>query len=144
MTEVLATLNALAVPIQTDPLDAMLGQLAESAGLVDFLRERCNLLNLPTEGDLVTDERLAMHPYWIEWREESERMVKFGELLVRAGFQERQVRVVEEQATLFADLMRNVFDDPTLGLSEAQRQTARRIAASQLRLVGGSSESPRS
>jgi len=138
-----ATLGTLAIPVVTDPFDAMAGQLAESMGLVVFLRNQCDLLGLPTDGDLVTDERVAMHPYWQEWRAEAERAVRFADLLARAGFTERQVRVIEQQAVLFADLIRKVLDDPSLGLDETQRQTGRRLAAAQLRLVAGSDQPSR-
>lgn len=137
-SQAIATLEVLAVPIETNPIDALMGLLAKSNALVLLLEEEWAKLARPQGGELVTTERLAMHPLWGAWREESEREARFADLLVRAGFQERQVRVIEQQATLFADLVRKVLDDPDLGLSDAQRQTGRRIAATQLRLVGGS------
>jgi hypothetical protein len=140
VNEVLATLTGLGIDVSvTDPLDALIAQLSESAAVSAFLLERCRELGVDTAGDLlVGPERLSMHPLWLAWREESDRTAKFAELALRAGVAERQVRVIEQQASLFADLLRRVLDDPALGLTPDQRQIGRRVAASQLRLVASS------
>jgi hypothetical protein len=147
LSTAIATLNQLGIPMETDPLEALIGQLSESAGIVAIFRERLQALRIPKAGegggldaifgpDHTGD--LAPHILLALYNEERERFAKLAKLALDAGVQERQVRVIEQQATLFADLMRKVLDDPTLGLSEIQRQTGRRIAASHLRLVGSS------
>jgi hypothetical protein len=140
MSEVIATLGGLGIDITViDPLDALIAQLSESAAVTAFLGDRCRELGLDVQGQqVVGSERLVLHPLWIAWREEGDRTARFAELALRAGVAERQVRVIEQQAALFADLMRKVLDDPDLGLSDAQRQAGRRIAATHLRLVGSS------
>lgn len=147
MSEAIATLNALGVPIDTDPLDALIGQLAESAGIVAIFRERLQELRIPAAGEAGGLDALygpdhtgdlAPHILLSFYNDERERFAKLADLALRAGVAERQVKILEQQATLFADLLRRVLDDPDLGLSETQRQTGRRIAASHLRLVGSS------
>jgi hypothetical protein len=151
MTETIKALNALGVPIETDPLDALTGQLAESAGIVAVLREHLQRLRIPD----VTDPKDGLggtDALWVPtfgggmvphvllgmYNDERERFGKLADLALRAGVAERQVRIMEQQASLFAELLRKVLDDPELNLSPAQRQTGRRIAATQLRLVGSS------
>src|SRR5260221_162546 len=55
MDDTLAVLNVLGVPIDTDPLDALRSQVAESAGIVAFFRERLQQLKVPD----VTDPKSA-------------------------------------------------------------------------------------
>lgn len=146
MSEALATLNALGVPIETDPLDALMGQLGESAGIVALFRERLQQLRIPEAGDPgdmgalwhASIGGLSPHILLKLYNEERERFAKLADLALRAGVAERQVRMLEQQAALFADLLRRVLDDPSLALTPEQRQIGRRVAATQLRLVGSS------
>lgn len=69
---------------------------------------------------------------------ERDRLVRASKAAVDAGVSERAVRLEEEKARLFVDLLGKVFDAPELGLTEEQRQTARELAAGELRAIGGS------
>ena len=155
MTDTIAILNQLGVPIDTDPLDALRNQVAESAGIVAVLRANLQLLRIPDvtpklaeNGSSVVDvggpDALwgpdhtgdqAQHILLGLYNEERDRFAKLAMLALDAGIDEREVKVLERQAVLFADLVRKLLDDPSLGLSDEQRQRGRQIAAGHLRLL---------
>lgn len=151
MSEAIVALNLLGVPIETDPLDALRDQVRESAGIVAFFRERLQQLKIPD----VTDPTFAGGGYDSLWHptigglsphillglynEERDRFAKLAKLALDAGIDEREIKVLERQAVLFADLVRRLLDDPSLGLSPEQRQRGRQIAAGHLRLLDDAS-----
>jgi hypothetical protein len=144
MDDTLAVLNVLGVPIETDPLDALRSQVAESAGIVAFFRERLQQLKVPEAGqsgglDAIfgPDHTGDLGPHILLglYNEERDRFAKLAKLALDAGIDEREVKVLERQGALFADLVRRLLDDPSLGLSAEQRQRGRQIAAGHLRLL---------
>jgi len=147
MSEAITALQVLGVPIETDPLDALRDQVRESAGIVAFFRERLQQLKIPD----VTDIKSAAGSFDSLWmpsmggltphillglyNEERDRFAKLAKLALDAGIDEREIKVLERQAVLFADLVRKLLDDPDLGLTPQQRQRGRQIAAGHLRLL---------
>lgn len=117
----IATLARMGIPVETTPEDALLGQVAEAAGNVEFLREQ-----VQQEG-----------AEWLElYSQERDRLVRMSALAIGAGIAERQVQLAERQGALVADVIRKLLDDPELGLNSGQRDRGRLIAAKHLRLVG--------
>lgn len=147
LSTAIATLNALGVPIDTDPLDALRAQVRESAGIVAYFRERLQQLRVPDPGDAGGLDALwgpdhtgdqTQHILLGLYNEERDRFAKLAKLALDAGIDEREIRVLEHQAVLFADVMRKVLDDPDLGLTPQQRQRGRQIAAGHLRILEAS------
>lgn len=70
--------------------------------------------------------------------DERERCANFAAKAVAAGLAERTVRLAEQTGAAWAQMIRAVFGDPELALTEAQRAVAEAVAAHHLRaLVGG-------
>jgi hypothetical protein len=128
-----AALGRLEVPLgaDADPTQVLMEQLILARAWELIVREIVAELD-PAE--LTERYGVALQEAWLAARD---RCVEVAAACLKAGIAERQVRVMEDQAGLYADLMRKVLDDPNLGLSEAQRQAGRRIAAGHLRLVAG-------
>jgi hypothetical protein len=103
------------LPLEVDPFNALLGELHRTAGIVAWL----GLLigELPHDhGDLrhsalkqygaETGERPSV---WIElYQKERAHLAKVATDCLRAGVEERKVRIVEEQGQLIADVIRRI------------------------------------
>lgn len=123
----------LGYPVDIEPGEALLQQVREAAGNVAFLRERVQELEV-----LIAQGPFGAYvdPHVDLYDKERERLAKFAKLALDAGVAERQVQIAEKQGALVADVIRKLLDDPTLGLTPAQRKQGRVIAAGHLRLVG--------
>lgn len=125
--QVVEECGRLGLPIEVDPLEALLGQVWEAAGNVAFLRARVAELNqahgpldlLGDAGGIVGQDHLgdgARHILVVMYDAERERLARFSKLCVEAGVAERLVKIREAEATLLADAIRGILDD--LGVSE--------------------------
>ncbi len=116
-----------------DPLEVLLYQLGWASGaaralgrLVSELEE----IHGPNHaGDAVPHVLVQM------WNQERDRAARFAKLALDAGVVERQVRLAETQGQIIAQIFTAVLDDDTLGLSRAQREVGRSLAARHLRAL---------
>lgn len=132
-------------PVDTTPSEALLDTVKWTAGYVAWLREKV--------ADITSDERLvwgqtrrklgghdtgttheAKPSPWLsllgEW---SDRLVKVCEAAIRAGIEERRVRIAEQQGALVADVIRKILGD--LELTPEQASKAGEAVPRHLRLL---------
>lgn len=64
-----------------------------------------------------------------------ERLAKFATAALRAGVEERRIKLAEDQGALIAQVIRGIFED--LNLTPEQRAISGEVAARHLRLVAG-------
>jgi hypothetical protein len=141
-------------PIDTTPTEALLDTVKWTAGYVGWLREQ--VAGKPDEdGTAPRDDELvwgktreksggedwgstfeAKPSVWLqllgEW---SDRLVKVCDTAIRAGIEERRVRIAEQQGALVADVIRKVLDD--LELTPEQAARAGEVVPRRLRLLAG-------
>lgn len=137
----------------TDPLEALLGEVARSArvaealgALVSELEDPAGLANdkqtqndaLPLYGPNHLGDG-APHVIYGMWERAREWHAKVAKMAVDAGVSERQVRVAEQQANLLAQVVMAVLDDPELGLPVKKRELGRKVAARHLRALPSAS-----
>lgn len=155
--------NRLGIAIEKDPGEALLGELWETVGNVAFYRDL--VTDLPAHpGDDVyvpsDDERkghwqrgevgLYGRTYHLSgaptgeakphilvqlYNAERKHLKDVAAEALKAGVEQRRVEIEQERATLVADVMRAIFDDPELGLDREQRHAGMRVAARHLRAV---------
>lgn len=88
----------------------------------------------PEGGRTVTAE-LAVSPTLKLYGEWVDRLAKVSRMVIDAGVSERLVEIEAEKGRMVADILRAVFDDPTLGLDTEQKIAARQVAAAKLRAL---------
>lgn len=67
--------------------------------------------------------------------QERERLATWCTKAIAAGLNERMVRIAEQQGALVAELLRNVLDDPELGLTAEQRRAVPGVARRHLAIA---------
>ena len=145
-----------AIPIDTTPTDAILGRVSAFAGHVRFYSDKVAELDeaelvwgrtKETDGHVVvgngpsayvdsnTDETREAKPNaWLTlYNEASEKLVKFAAEALRAGIEERRVRLAESQGALVAEVIRAVLSD--LDLTAEQTAKATEAVPARLRLL---------
>lgn len=107
-------LLTLAVPIEVDPIDALLGLVHESAGNVLFLGAQCAKLGLDVVGDVYSlsrdgepiatseDARAIVKLY----NDERDRLARVSKLALDAGIEARRLKLEEDQAVMVATVVR--------------------------------------
>lgn len=147
--------RTLGLPLEIDPQQALLQEIYRTAGAVAWLGERVgdlpesalswNLVSEErkqgTEGfagedgeggevDLTTTIHGAKPAVLLElYHRERNHLVHVCKVAITCGIAERQIRIAEEQGQQIAQTLRMTFEDPELGLSEAQLEVARLLAA---------------
>jgi hypothetical protein len=56
------------------------------------------------------------------WNDERDRLARISKAALDAGVQERAIVLAERAGAALADVLRAIFGDPELGLTEAQRK----------------------
>lgn len=121
--------------VTEDPLEGLLEEVVRSAVAVRIFEgllsdiEATDLYGPNHRKDSVAHILVRMHA------EERERHARFCKMALDAGVQERQVQVAEAQGQMMARVIAAVFDDPTLGLTEAQRRMGKKTAARHLKAL---------
>lgn len=119
-----------------DPLEGLLREVGRSAVAVEILGSLVG--DLDVQSDLHKPNHLGdqtSHILFKMWSEERERHARFCKMALDAGVQERQVQVAEAQGQMMARVIAAVFDDPSLGLTEAQRRMGKKTAARHLKAL---------
>lgn len=141
----------LAQPIETDPSQALLDLVSSAAGEVAYWRARVDEiqdrdekrltsgLTKITEGKdrggvttLRTVETIAAIEYRM-WVDAQERLARFAAAALRAGVQERQIKLAEDQGALVAQVIRRILD--RLDLSQWQAEMVGSIVPEELRAL---------
>lgn len=108
------------------PEEALAQEVRRSAGLVAWLTNHIRNIAEDPESNLDTDI-LDTH------RREREHLAKTAKLALDAGVEARQVALLERQADMVADAIRQVLDN--LDLTPEQRETARTLVPQSLRMI---------
>lgn len=141
----------LAQPVTTDPSQALLDLVSSAAGEVAYWRNRVDEiqdrdekrltsgLTKITEGKdrggvttLRTVETVAAIEYRM-WVDAQERLARFAAAALRAGVEERRVRLAEDQGALVAQVIRRILD--RLDLSEWQAEMVGSVVPEELRAL---------
>ena len=141
----------LAQPITTDPSQALLDLVSSAAGEVAYWRARVDEiqhrdekrltsgLTKITEGKdrggvttLRTVETIAAIEYRM-WTAAQDRLAQYATAALRAGVEERRVRIAEDQGALVAQVIRRILD--RLDLSEWQAEMVGSIVPEELRAL---------
>lgn len=141
----------LAQPITTDPSQALLDLVSSAAGEVAYWRTRVDEiqdrdekrltsgLTKITEGKdrggvttLRTVETIAAIEYRM-WTMAQDRLAQYATAALRAGVEERRVRIAEDQGALVAQVIRRILD--RLDLSEWQAEMVGSIVPEELRAL---------
>ena len=141
----------LAQPIETDPSQALLDLVSSAAGEVAYWRARVDLLQEQdekrltsgltkiTEGKdrggvttLRTVETIAAIEYRM-WTAAQDRLAQYATAALRAGVEERRVRIAEDQGALVAQVIRRIRD--RLDRSEGQAEMVGSIVPEELRAL---------
>lgn len=117
--------KAMGDPIHVDPAEAMAQRIRATAGHVAWLEAKVGgfrfreLTKLDEDG-VETEQFMTpnQESWWEIYRQESDRLVKYSEIALRAGLAERTVRLAEKQGEMLALVIEKVLDG--LGLTEEQ------------------------
>lgn len=144
---------AYGLPRDIDPAQALLEEVARTAGTIDWLRmqiervagERPENLILGTQGvkrssgplgDVtVTEVGPGIHLWLKLYQEERRHLVRVCATALAAGVEERRVRLAEQQGSLLASVIRAVLAD--LDLTPAQQSRVGEVVPRHLRAVSG-------
>ncbi|HEY3718296.1 MAG TPA: hypothetical protein VGL39_27550 [Jatrophihabitantaceae bacterium] len=138
-----------AIPVDANPVETILDQIKWSAGHVAFYRTQVDALNTK---DMVwgqTKEKQggedwgatyeAQQSAWLVlYNQERERLVKFCSEAIRAGIEERRVRLAEQQGALVAEAIRAILGE--LHLTAEQQALVPEVVPRHLRLLAGGAQ----
>jgi len=145
MTRAVTTLG---LPIDVDPGKALLDEIHWTAGHVAWLRSKVQELQDSelTWGRTQTDtgvgpqgpvdtvtEKAAPNTWYQLYMAEREHLAKVCSLALRAGIEERKVKLAESQGLLVADVIRRILG--ALGLTPAQQLLVPEIVPRELRAL---------
>ncbi|NAZ73910.1 hypothetical protein GTQ99_00495 [Kineococcus sp. T13] len=115
---------AMATEADGDPLEVLMKTIRVAWGAVPWLQEQIADID-PDEGN--TKLFIAYQQLYGEW---TERAARFSKMALDAGVAERQVRVVERQGELVAQVIKTILDG--LQLTKAQRSLAPQLVRTAL------------
>ncbi|WP_230119691.1 hypothetical protein [Arthrobacter sp. Bi83] len=149
MTKAVRTLG---LPIDVDPGKALLDEIHWTAGHVAWLRDKVQELEdeelvwgktqhddgVGPQGIVdVTTEKAAPSVWYELYMKEREHLAKVCALALRAGIEERKVKLAESQGLLVADVIRRILG--ALGLTPEQQQLVPEIVPRELRALASGS-----
>lgn len=136
------------LPIEINPVDALLDEVHRTAGHVAWLGGRVRELSgadlvwsktkevdkAATENPGVDTTESAVTHMWLQlYRAERKHLVDVTKTAIAAGIEERRVQLAEAQGTMLATVIRAVLDD--LHLSAEQRAMVPDVVPRHLRAV---------
>ena len=145
MTQAVKTLG---LPIDVDPGKALLDEIHWTAGHVAWLRSKVQELKgdelvwgrteyrdkIGGEDAGITNVEQAGANVWYQlYLKEREHLAKVCSLALRAGIEERKVKLAESQGLLVADVIRRILG--ALGLTPAQQLLVPEIVPRELRAL---------
>jgi hypothetical protein len=128
------------------PAEALIELVSYQASIVDFWRHKVSQLE---EADLTwgrtkvkeggddrgTTSEAKPNIAYVLLGESSDRLARYCEAALKAGVEERKVRLAESQGALVAQAIRTVLDG--LDLTPAQLELVPRVVPAALRLIAG-------
>jgi hypothetical protein len=145
MTKAVRTLG---LPVDVDPGKALLDEIHWTAGHVQWLREKVQELEadelvwgkekhedgVGPQGVVdVTTEKAGPNVWYDLYLKEREHLAKVCALALRAGIEERRVKLAENQGLLVADVIRRILN--ALALTPEQQQLVPEIVPRELRAL---------
>ncbi|UOD80339.1 hypothetical protein [Paenarthrobacter ureafaciens] len=142
--------RTLGLPVDIDPGKALLDEIHWTAGHVQWLREKVQDLadeelvwgRTQTENGIgpqgavdVTTEKAGPSVWYELYSKERDHLAKVCALALRAGIEERKVKLAESQGALVAEAIRRIL--AALNLTPAQQAMVPEIVPQQLRLLAG-------
>lgn len=131
-------MRKFAGPVDVDGPEVLLDSIKWTAGWVYWLR---GLITDATENPSELVQRSTVSgkqepSVWLDLLDRWQRnLVQVCSEAIKAGIEERRVRLAEQQGALVADVLRRIFGDPELGLTPEQAQAAPKVAARHLRAL---------
>jgi hypothetical protein len=130
------------LPREVAPDQALLEEIARTAGHIDWLGGIIEALDpkavvCASEFTGVNTTEQAAVNVWVElYQRERTHLVAVCKAAISAGIEERRVKLAEQHGALLADVLRAVFADPELGMSDEQRRAAPDVIRRHLAVVG--------
>ncbi|QFG09625.1 hypothetical protein HYQ00_gp81 [Arthrobacter phage TripleJ] len=146
--QVTKAVRTLGLPVDVDPGKALLDEIHWTAGHVAWLREKVQELEadelvwgkekhedgVGPQGVVdVTTEKAAPSVWYDLYLKEREHLAKVCALALRAGIEERRVKLAENQGLLVADVIRRILN--ALGLTPEQQLLVPEIVPRELRAL---------
>lgn len=117
--------DRLAVMVDTTPEQALLDEVKRAAGMVAFYQARIIEIDEGDRGALIwgiTKEKLggddegqtseAAPNVWLKlFNEERDRLVRVAAAAIKAGIEERRVKLAESEGVLVASVLRRILDE---------------------------------
>lgn len=146
-------LARLGRPVEIHPSDALLDLVHWTAGEVQFWRQRVVDLADRDEAALTwgkkssvrktsgqwpgkdTTSAAAPHVAYVMLTDASNRLAGYCAAALKAGVEERRVRLAEQQGDLVAEAIRRILD--ALNLTPEQQTLVSKVVPAQLRLIAG-------
>lgn len=140
--------TTLGLPVDVDPGKALLDEIHWTAGHVAWLRSKVQELQdseltwgrtqtdngVGPQGPVDTVTEKAVPNTWYQlYMAEREHLAKVCSLALRAGIEERKVKLAESQGLLVADVIRRILG--ALGLTPAQQLLVPEIVPRELRAL---------
>lgn len=137
----------LAVPIDTTPEQALIDEVKRAAGMVAFYQARIEEIDADDRDSLVwgkTKEDMsgefpgptyeAVPNVWLQlWNQERDRLTRVATAAIKAGIEERRVKLAEQEGALVAAVIRRILDQ--LGLTPEQVALVPVIVPKELRAL---------
>lgn len=121
--------DSLSIPVETSPTDALLDEVRHVAGDVRFLRQQVKALGYDLTQEVTTSEfggyqapSVWVDMYWTA----HDRLVKVAAATLKAGVEERRVKIAEEQGQIIADAIRGMLADLGVEITPEVRGVVRR------------------
>lgn len=141
--------TTLGLPQDIDPGKALLDEIARTYGIVQWLQAKVRELEpdeliwgkvshrsgVGPEGPVdITEHRADFHAYYQLYLTERKHLVAVSAAALKAGIEERRVRLAESQGDLVAQAIRSILD--ALNLTPAQLELVPLIVPQTLRSLG--------
>lgn len=115
------------VPIDTDPLNALLGEVRRSAGIVAWLESRVGDLNEDGQGEQLLDKTMfgPKPAIWIKlFSDERAHLARVCKMAIDSGVQQELLDIMKQNGRALGEFVGAVLHDPELALTAEQLKAA--------------------
>jgi len=148
-----STMVTYGAPVSSDPLNALVEEIARTAGhvrwlgkVIEDLEPEALVWNTTEKTTRDADgfnavsykdvSKTATPSVWITlYQGERKHLIDACKTAIQCGVAERQIRLAEQQGELIAAVIRGVLNDPELALTPDQQARAGTVASRHLRVV---------
>ena len=106
--------ESLSIPVDTTPEDALLGEVRHVAGDVAFIRQQVKQLGYDLTQEVITSEfgGYQAPSVWLEmYWQAHDRLVRVAAATIKAGVEERKVRIAEREMDAVAEAIHATLRD---------------------------------